>query len=491
MTSKTTKESVLVFTLSLAVYIACAAGYYNTFDGASSVKAATALLESGRLGYADINHYHPFVAFRGEDGLFHTKMGVTTVLAFIPFVAMGEIYSALTGWPSYKSIELFSSFSNSFVTALIVVILFRHFRGQNKSFRWAAGVAAFIGFATELFPYAKTVFRDPLEGLLILITFLALSRAHVGDEKARQRQLTIAGVAAFFLINTKFAAITLLVPALLLFPWQKMTTREKLIFVVLPVIAALAVIALIDWQAGARIFSQGYRESAWRLPDLKSSSATPWKTPFWSGMYIQLMSPQKSFYFYSPILIIPTVLAIQRAIQKKLSRMDIAVILTFFIQAMVYAKWFSPGGFGHLPPRYMITVIPLFGLLMTEPFQWPTSNWNRRVITGLSAFLILISVATQMINVTVNMRVYPLILKAGLLSTEDDYNMPHWQANIIIFWNKINGLADRYYTRDFDIDSDTTADLTANSQVSGLDFWYLYLERSKKDHDFHFPVPTN
>ncbi|MEI6399055.1 MAG: hypothetical protein WCO71_09810 [Pseudomonadota bacterium] len=100
MTSKTTKESVLVFTLSLAVYIACAAGYYNTFDGASSVKAATALLESGRLGYADINHYHPFVAFRGEDGLFHTKMGVTTVLAFIPFVGMGKIYSALTGWPS-------------------------------------------------------------------------------------------------------------------------------------------------------------------------------------------------------------------------------------------------------------------------------------------------------------------------------------------------------------------------------------------------------
>jgi hypothetical protein len=141
--------------------------------------------------------------------------------------------------------------------------------------------------------------------------------------------------------------------------------------------------------------------------DLGYAADETFSTPLWRGLAGQLISPGKSIFLYSPILIaalfgIPSLFRRDRAT----ALLALGVVAAY---PLLYAGWFMWWGGWSWGPRFLVPTLPFLCLFLAPVVDWalrPGHRWAMGVLLVLG----LLSVGIQVLGVTVDFNQYLLLL---------------------------------------------------------------------------------
>lgn len=126
----------------------------------------------------------------------------------------------------------------------------------------------------------------------------------------------------------------------------------------------------------------------------------PFSHPFWSGLYIQLLSPGKGIIWYCPVLLISLPL-LGRLLMRQ-SRVLWVPYICWGVLTCVYSKWYSPAGDTSLGSRFQVSYLA-FGVL---PLLCVLSSGRRgRLGTVWTAAVIGLSLLAQLVFCLVSFNV--------------------------------------------------------------------------------------
>jgi hypothetical protein len=237
--------------------------------------------------------------------------------------------------------------------ASVPFLLFRHARsrGEPSSPVWAATIALIVGLATQMWPYSTTLMTAVPTAALLFAAFLAA---------IQNRSLTsgaVAGIAA--------ATNYLCVPLLCLFPLLLPRRRRNAALFFGGALPSLLFLAIYQ-----KICCGGFLTTPMSTMDQRFVNQRAIlgiiKLPSLEAAWGITISPYRGLFYFAPVL----VMGIGGAILWLRSRREwtqlaaISAISAFFFAFNVtFNGW--EGGFG-IGARYLVPLIPLFGLLMLE-----------------------------------------------------------------------------------------------------------------------------
>ena len=125
-------------------------------------------------------------------------------------------------------------------------------------------------------------------------------------------------------------------------------------------------------------------------------------------------------------------------------------------------------------PRLLVPMIPLWLLPLYFFLQ------KKGVIRIMVILLVLLSVSIQVLSVFAGTLEYQLICNANDKEGLRKGMPAQIIGSAILLKHKLIKNDNIYKLSEFGIDSDTVVDTSASECYRGLDFWYLYLARLKK-----------
>jgi hypothetical protein len=374
----------LVLLFVLMVYMLTAPGHLQTIDMSSQLAVGRSLVEHltftapGGLGV------------QGLHGIHYSKHAIGESLLLLPVVILGELVPR-------ADMGTVTAFAASLLTAAVaaaaVSILFLFALDLGARVRTAAVTALIFAFCTMQWSYAHDAFDITPTGCCLL---LALFAAHRMRLRRPGRWLLVSGWALA-------CAILLRVPSAALMPiyglyvyqcWPCRTQSARLIALCrwsLPTLAVLAFTGWYDWVRFGTPLETGYG----------IGSSNGFTFPLWQGLAGLLISPGKSIFLYSPVLVLAFIgypSFVRRDRSLALAVLAIAVVTVFF-----YARFHDWSGDWAWGPRFMLPFIPLLLLAIIGVVEtWATWNWRLRAGAGL---LISASIAVQLLGILVDYQV--------------------------------------------------------------------------------------
>jgi hypothetical protein len=255
---------------------------------------------------------------------------------------------------------------NPIVTALTGGLVYLYVRRLEYDCRVAAVAAAAFGLTTIVLPYTKTFFREPLAMLSLFATAFGLlnwREAMIGKERLAYGWLIFAlaaGLVAFFAKEANFAALPVLL--LLLLPGRASLRRSSRDW--LRLLGFLA-IAIVIGGLGLWLFNSVFDSVRFDpLPRLQQALR---HAPFAAqGIMGFLISPGKSLFLFSPVLILALTAPLLGGRRQFDASWPLALLVVFVV---VYAfvrgeLWWGGTNWG---PRYMVPLTP-FLIVSAAPF---------------------------------------------------------------------------------------------------------------------------
>ncbi len=157
----------------------------------------------------------------------------------------------------------------------------------------------------------------------------------------------------------------------------------------LPVLAALVVVAWYNWLRFGSPLTTGY------LPEERFS------TPFFEGFYGLTLSPGKGLFWYNPILF--AALVAWPAFYRRHRAEALLVAGIVLANIAFYAPWFLWWAGHSWGPRFLVTILPFACLPLAPHLRLPLKK--RGLAVGLGA-LLLLSIAVQLPGVLVDFNLY-------------------------------------------------------------------------------------
>ena len=275
---------------------------------------------------------------------------------------------------------------NAIVSAIVCVLLFALARLLGYSQIVSAVATLLYGLATIAWPYSKYDFTEPTLVMLLLTTLYLVFR---WGQDRRNRWLALAGVTALSAAVTKYVAAILLPVILLqilLIHWEKHPSPRDLSKAIKPVLVFaspfLVVAAPALWYLSRRF---GYYPSIFEAWAGVQRGWLP--LPLTIGLRGLLFSPGRSFFLYSP----PMILALFSAVPfvRRHGTRSVALLSIALIYFTVYSKkvaWHAGAGWG---PRYQLVVIPLLILVIAPLIQKAVEERHRWARYALLAAFVL------------------------------------------------------------------------------------------------------
>ncbi|MCB0405691.1 MAG: hypothetical protein KDD51_12990 [Bdellovibrionales bacterium] len=444
------------FLFVLAIYLVTAGGHVDTIDADASIETAYAILHNGTLAT------HPQqpdpMLYRETPSGEISKMGWVLPIVYLPYVVLSKCLSVVLPIPERLFSEFLISFVNSFLTLAILLFVYMHLRWSGHQSSQATFICLVLGLGTLLFPYAKTVHREPLQALLLVA--LAVTVFH--PEKTKLADGFWIGLLASLGFLTKMALVLPMLPFLALY-LAKANARNRLLFLICPLIGGFTQ-SLIGLVYYGTPFNNGYG------PEVLTLASPVWTTPLPRGIFEQWLAWDTGLLPHCPVVILPIALTVREAFHKRLTLKTAVVLFAIALQTILYARWFSPTGGAALGPRYLIVVLPLFALLI------PTTEWQLNLSTQLRFFVVLLlswSFFQQTVNASVKAQQY---WSMRALSAHG-LPMPHWMANIELFFHKSEAGSEMYDPQTFGGEDPAPLDLRGFKTLTGLDYWWLHASR--------------
>lgn len=407
-----------MFLLMLAFYLGTTAGHLFSRDGTAMFFMTSSL---ARDGHFDVpQNINTGGGRLGRDGRYYSPYGIGQALVAAPLFMIGQWLTERTDF--HYLAAFMTSLTNSFVTAALISILFVFYLMLGYSRHSALLTALVTGLTTMLWPYSRYFFSEPLVSLGQLGAVFLIYRAVKYPEQALV-SLGLAGFSFGLAIVTR--PITVLFCPVLLFYFVLEARYHKRAIVGRHLVALFGVIGLFslivayyNWHRYGNPFIQGYMP----LPD---GSPQTFNYPFLKGLAVLLVSPGKSLFLFSPVLLL-ALTGLPR-LYRRFPALTILIMVLSSSYIALYARWCQIEGGYSWGPRFLLPIIPLLALPLIEPMQrWATRSLPRTI---LIICLLVASFLVQMLAVLVN---YTEIIE---LTQTDYYDPIEHQYNY--FYNPI------------------------------------------------------
>lgn len=271
------KIPILLFFIVTVAYILMTGGNFWEYDSFSVYKLAKNIVDKSSF---EVN------CFWGVSGLqnkCYSRYGLLMSIAVIPFYLAEKIYLELIKG-SFLFPGFFPSLTNTIITSLLVVLIYNYLLRFKFSVKLSFFGAILFAFFTLVASYTKTLFAEPLLTLLIYLCFYVILFS-----KESFKKYFFAGLFFGLGFLTK-VTIVITAPIILYLFWINKKNWKKIIMFILPAMISLFIWFIYNYVRFGNIFNTGYRGIGFGENIFK-------------GLYLFLLSPGKSIFFYQPFII--------------------------------------------------------------------------------------------------------------------------------------------------------------------------------------------
>lgn len=381
-----------LFLFFLGFYGATASGHTVTIDGEYYFRAAESLVLRRTLAVEFVSpRDEGLFADRAPDGRVFGKFAPLQSIAEAPYyVALRSIAEPRLGdgpelarflrvWVPVATTATISAGLAALIGLAVVGL------GYSRSIGLA--VALLLGLTTLIWPYGRSEFSEPLQGLLLLGAFLCVRRAG-GRGSVRVSLLT--GILLGLLGLAK--AINLLVLPVfglaLLWRLRRLPRRtlvgSSLAYGLAALVGIAAFLLLNQARTGSPL-NFGYDDA--------------FDTPLWLGLYGWTLSPGKGVFLYMPLLLVAAVA--YPAFARRHGFEAAVIAATTAVLVFFYARFWAWSGDWSWGVRFAVPLLPLWMLpLATGLVEW------RNLGRGLLASAAAASLAIQTLGVLIDPMAY-------------------------------------------------------------------------------------
>lgn len=350
-----------MFLFLFGVFALLAGGHSYSSDEEGYFQQARALLR-GTYAFTLTPDNNLVTAARGgRNGATTGGGGIGESVAALPLLAVGTAVAALLPDEETGVIErLFVGFTNSWITALIGVVLFLAAMELGAPRRSAVLLALVYGLGTMALPHAKTLlFSEPLAALGTLAAVYFAMRA---VSRASWPNAALAGVCAgVATLARPSAAPFAVVVGLYIVVWGVRTLGARR---ALPQIVAFAgasalmtgVVAGVNWWRWGAATDAGY-------------SSVPFDFSPIEGAYGLLLSPGKSLFLYAPVALVAVFVSVAAFRRRPAETLLIGAIVLGNL--LIFARFFQWHGDQAWGPRYLQITLPVLLLLIAPVLTSP------------------------------------------------------------------------------------------------------------------------
>jgi hypothetical protein len=380
--------ALLIFLISLSLFVASAGGHLYSVDEVTNYILAESILHFHSLALSPHSRYaltynvdlFQLPCRRGStvNGTFYSCFGLAEPFLAVPFIALAEIIG-VTPW-----IFVEATF-NPLITALTCAIIYLSARKLEYSARVSAVLPFVYGFASFALPYSKFFNDGPLRALFLLASVYFL---------LPKRDVVLSGAMLGFAILTRVETLVL-VPLILVYVVVKSKRRVlAAVEFLAPVLFACLVFGFYNFVRFGSFVDFGKHSGS----ALKSASYLIYDSQLSTGIPGLLVSPGVGLLYYFPLaLLVP--LAAYWFIKR---HRDEGLLFSslFIVPLLVYGSVGSFHGWGYWGPRFLLASVPFLVLLLAEAIR---SNSIKLRYTTLA--LALIGVFVNMLGVLVYFQV--------------------------------------------------------------------------------------
>lgn len=405
------RVAVWLFLALSIFYVGITRGHFVSTDEVGVYLTTRSLWEEGSVAVPPV-----FNAVPGRDGRLYVPYGIGQTIAALPLYALGEAvrhalarngmgdWSAALAGPSVQvgdtrwggDVEIFFvNLLHCFTTALLCAVFFLFSLRIGASVRAALTAALLLAFTSYIAPFATGFFQHPAEALFLLLAFYFL----VGDRECPSWRLRAAAGLALglaFLIRPQSA---LGFPPLCLYlawcVWQRLrdqpdaALRRSLMLEFAPFVLPLAACAAL--QAYVNFLKFG----GFSLVGGYGQPMHTFGTPLLTGLYGFLLSPGKSLFVFTPLLVLaPWTFAALWKRRRAETLVIVFIAATYLVFYSKYRYWHGGWSFG---PRYVAALVP-FLMLPLAPWLQTAGRKGRLAVALLAAA----GLWMQLIHVAVN-----------------------------------------------------------------------------------------
>ncbi|MEB3284661.1 MAG: hypothetical protein VKN33_05195 [Candidatus Sericytochromatia bacterium] len=284
-----------LFLLTLGLYFLGAGGHFYASDDQQKFEALHALLNNGALSWPG----GWGVGLHGQRVSWFT-LGASLVM--VPGYLLGGALAVF--FPVFSGIDLqkfLISFQNCAISAGIVTLFFATVRRLGVAPPRAMYAALALGFATILWPYAKTSWSEPCATLFLLAGALSLWKQTKGSSPSVFRGAFFGGVFFALAVSIRLEYILAVGGMLLAATRARDEVFPRKISVLaawlLPIGVGLAVHGVYEWLRYGNILElQNYWLPQGHLTGSRAQRGV-------ENLYLFLLSPNQGIVWYSPLLL--------------------------------------------------------------------------------------------------------------------------------------------------------------------------------------------
>ncbi len=313
-------------------------------------------------------------ADKGRDGKRYPITGIGYTLAFLPSVAVEDLFlhfahvSPIQAFPLQNDwpVLLFASMTNGFFGALFVVTLYAYLRSLQITHRTSVILSFILTVSSNVFVYTKHSFAHMMFLSFLLLTFYWLRKATL----TKQRRFLVGAGLSFGVVATSYnqSFIFTILPLglfyllqLKLFPSLSLKKVASLGQDILAgLVGATPFILLYLWYNYVRFGGNGISA------DSSGSLPVPQIPPayiFFEGIWSLLFSPGKSIFLFSPILLLIIIFWFKlprKVLPEIVAVLSLSSIYVYFIGTYMggvdFPVWHGDSSWG---PRYLLPILPL------------------------------------------------------------------------------------------------------------------------------------
>jgi hypothetical protein len=357
-------DALALFCLLLAIYLFTFKGIFTAVDELALYARTESLVQWGHLDVPQLR----FATFHNPVGA--QEAGFPILAA--PFYWLAQQIGALNRIHVVMLI-------NPLVTAVTAAVLYLTSRrlgyGRNASL---LAVFAF-GLASLAWPYAQSLYREPVVALGWSLALYALVRWHSGG----RLQWAALGLLCLVLMVPVKATAFIAIPCLLLpFAAARLPRRHFVMALVVVIVGALLLfhlVAALRYGSAAAILGRITNQDALLLAQ---------------RVYGQLLSPGKGLIFYTPAVIVAAIGLVP--LWRRQWPTALAILSATLLTALGYATyntWYGGLSWG---PRFLVPALPL--LLLAVAPAWEAARG--RVVRPALLLLLAASLLVQLGVVT-------------------------------------------------------------------------------------------
>jgi hypothetical protein len=383
-------RAAIIFLASLLLYGVTLNGVWATDHTASFLDLDYAMWTNHTFALGRVGQFIPnsvdIFQYRGH---YYTALAPGLALLALPAVVPGFIIDGQ--FNEYGTSMLFSEFFVAFMNALAVLFLYKlarmYFREATASF-----VALAYAFSTISWPFATFFFQSDVSAAFDVIAVYLILKAARGS--GGLRTFLFGGLAVGAAMTVDYVNF-LLMPVLLVYIIASCRrggvhlVESAATFAVGSLSGVLA-IGLYNYLSFGQVLV-----SSEQLYLNSPSVFGNFSTPLYLGVILNLFTPLRGVFLYSPILILGVVGFVRILRKPSAVRREGFLFLTVFAALFLpYCGWYGPEGGLSFGPRFVVASFPFLLL----PVGWVLeSEWKYRapvayllysagvVISGLAA----------------------------------------------------------------------------------------------------------